>query len=160
MLKDCVIWEGRGGNDYSPPLVMKSASGELRRVMTAILWFSFVEDGFCLFDSETWEGGWRDLEAENSTFEGLNTLHRHVNKTFSLFLLFIAPHFVLENCMLYVYCRLQLEAQPSPVCVISRQALIISGRSCSVRFADQTWSKHGSKIAEEHEAALITWSGV
>lgn len=51
---------------------------------------------FCLFDSETWGGGRRDLEAGNSTFKGLNTLHRHVNKTFMLSLLFIAAHLFLK----------------------------------------------------------------
>lgn len=46
MLKDCVIWDGRGGNDYSPPLVIKTAGGELWRIMMAILYFAFVNDVF------------------------------------------------------------------------------------------------------------------
>lgn len=46
MLKDCVIWDGRGRNDYSPPLVIKTARGELWRIMTAILYFAFVKDVF------------------------------------------------------------------------------------------------------------------
>lgn len=37
MLKDCVIWNGQGGKDYSKPLVIKTARGELGRIMTTIL---------------------------------------------------------------------------------------------------------------------------
>lgn len=62
MLKDCVIWDGRGGNDYSPPLVIKTAGGELWRIMTAILYFAFVKDVFFFFKDLKKGEGRRNLE--------------------------------------------------------------------------------------------------